>query len=235
MSYVTTENLGDGVFCITLNRPEKLNAFNLSMKYELNDAFIKFSTEPELRVALLCAAGRAFSSGADREELSSGRLFQGMPAHHIIDHGSRVKPIIACVQGNVIGMALGLILECDLIVAADDVRFTVGETILGLPTERYYSLIEYSSGPRFAADVTLTGREFFGVEALENGLINRICPREKLEQEGLHLGKSISKLPARGIEGGVRTRAARIHSINKAWAKLLAASDGIADDMTGNQ
>src|SRR5262249_60701559 len=136
-------------------------------------------------IALITGAGRAFSSGADvhqrqlrkREELEryGGPQAPGANAADLLAHSVNWKPIIAAVHGYVLGLALGLMLECDLIVAEEGTRFQVTETPRGLSGAKYWALLNFRGGGAFATDVALTGRFFTAEEARTANVIERIA------------------------------------------------------------
>src|SRR5689334_21098104 len=118
---------------ITLNRPDKLNAVNDDMVRQIAAALNRFDIDNEARVAILHGRGRAFSSGADvrqrqlrsREEFEryGGAQAPDASSHDLLLRAVNWKPVIAAVHGYVLGLALGLTLECDLIVAEEGTRF----------------------------------------------------------------------------------------------------------------
>lgn len=209
-----------GIGVLILNRPEKLNAVTAQMKSAIREALDAFFDDKNTRVCVITGRGRSFCSGADRDQLATGELFTGIPGHRLINHSSRRKPLLACVRGDVIGMGLGLALECDLIISSETARFKVGETPLGLPTERYYSLLEYTTNPTFAMDVTVTARFFPAEEALRAHMVSSVWPEDDVYDQTLRLAKLIAAWPERGIAGAITERARRVGAINDAWDKL---------------
>src|ERR1700716_3699092 len=117
----------DQVATLTLNRPERLNAFSDDLVRHLADALRGFGLDPEAQVAVICGAGRAFSTGADvhqrqlrkREEFErlGGPQGHGAHASDLFVRSVNWKPVIAAAHGYVMGLAFGIMMECDLIVA----------------------------------------------------------------------------------------------------------------------
>src|SRR5579859_2817533 len=142
----------DSIATITLNRPDKLNAVNDDMVRQIAAALKRFDTDNDAHVAILCGRGRAFSSGADvrqrqlrsREEFArhGGAQAPDASSHDLLLRAVNWKPVIAAVHGYVLGLALGLTLECDLIVAAAGTRFQLTETSRGLGASRYWALFQ---------------------------------------------------------------------------------------------
>src|SRR3954453_5866733 len=181
----------DQIATLTLNRPERLNAFSDDLVRHLADALRRFDLDPEAQVAVICGNGRAFSSGADvhqrqlrrREEFLEHGGPQGWGANSgdLLTRSVKWKPVIAAPHGYAMGLALGIVLECDLIVAAAGTKFQVTETSRGLGGAKYWALLNFRGAAAFATEVTLTGRFFTAEEALAAGIINRVAP------EGRHL------------------------------------------------
>src|SRR5579862_1590440 len=125
MTVVTVEQRGQ-ITIVSINRPEKLNAINKAAAIELQEAFAEFDRSAQ-RVAVLCGAGgRAFSAGADVTDLPE--LWRCVPTVGI----STDKPIIAAVGGWCIGGGLVMAMMCDLLVAADNARFSYPEGKVGI-------------------------------------------------------------------------------------------------------
>ena len=143
----------DRIATITLNRPDKLNAVSDEVVAQLADALRRFDLDEEAEVAILNGKGRAFSSGADvrQRQLRSREEFEklggpqgwGTNSADLLTRAVNWKPVIAAVHGYVLGLALGLTLECDLIVAAEGTRFQLTETSRGLGASRYWALFQY--------------------------------------------------------------------------------------------
>ena len=132
MTETSTTNLveyacSNQVATLTLNRPDRLNAFSDDLVRHLADALRRFDLDPDAQVAIICGRGRAFSSGADvhqrqlrkREEFEQHGGPQGWGANSadLLTRSVNWKPVIAAPHGYAMGLALGIVLECDLIVA----------------------------------------------------------------------------------------------------------------------
>src|ERR1700746_3543288 len=132
----------DQIATLTLNRPQRLNAFSDDLVRHLADALRRFDLDPEAQIAILCGNGRAFSSGADvhQRQLRSREEFlklggpQGRGTHSadLLTKSVNWKPVIAAAHGYVMGLSVGIVLECDLIVAEEGTRFQITETSRGL-------------------------------------------------------------------------------------------------------
>jgi len=174
------------VATITFNRPNKLNAFDDNQVRRLSEVLRRFDTDPAADVAIMCGRGRAFSSGADvqQRQLRSREEFErlGGPQAHdanaadLLTRAVNWKPVIAAAHGYVMGLGLGLLLECDLIVAEQGTRFQVTETGRGLGGARHWGLLQSRGSGAFATEAALTGRFFTAEEALAAGIINKLAP-----------------------------------------------------------
>ena len=201
---------------ITLNRPDKLNAVNDEMVREIAAALQRFDTDNDARIAILCGRGRAFSSGADvrqrqlrsREEFEryGGAQAPDASSHDLLLRAVNWKPVMAAVHGYVLGLALGLMLECDLIVAEAGTKFQVTETPRGLSGAKYWALLNFRGGGAFANDVALTGRFFTAEEAFAAGLINRVAPEGQHLEIARDLAAQVAKNPPLSVRATVRTR-----------------------------
>ncbi|HZT89723.1 MAG TPA: enoyl-CoA hydratase-related protein [Stellaceae bacterium] len=206
----------DRIATISLNRPDKLNAVSDEVVKALDDAFHRFDTDPEAEVAILCGRGRAFSSGADvhqrqlrsREEFErlGGPQGRGTNSADLFTRSVNWKPIIAAVHGYVLGLALGLTLESDLIVAAEGTRFQLTETSRGLGASRYWSLFQFRGAGAFGDEIALTGRFFTAEEAHKAGLVARLAPEGKHLDVARELAAQVAKNPPLSVRSTVRTR-----------------------------
>jgi enoyl-CoA hydratase/carnithine racemase len=201
---------------ITLNRPDKLNAFDDDQVRRLAEALRRFDVDPEAHVAIICGNGRAFSSGADvqqrqlrkREEFErlGGPQAPDANAADLLTRAINWKPVIAAAHGYVMGLALGLILECDLVVAEEGTKFQVTETSRGLGGARHWGLLQFRGGAAFATEAALTGRFFSAEEARAAGLINRVAPPGRYLEAARELAREVAKNPPLSVRATVRTR-----------------------------
>ncbi len=215
MALVNYERDGQ-IVTITLNRPEKLNAFSDELVGALSDELHRFDMDDEAHVAILCGTGRAFSSGADvqQRQLRSREEFlrlggpQGRGTHSsdLLTKAVNWKPVIAAPHGYVLGLSVGIVLECDLIVAEEDTRFQVTETSRGLGAGKYWSLMHFRGGAAFTMEAALTGRFFTAEEALKANLINRVAPKGKYLDVARELAAEVARNPPLSVRSTVRLR-----------------------------
>jgi enoyl-CoA hydratase/carnithine racemase len=215
MALVTYERDGE-VATITLNRPDKLNAFSDELVGALSDELHRFDMDDEAHVAILCGNGRAFSSGADvkQRQLRSREEFlrlggpQGRGTHSsdLLTKAVNWKPVIAAPHGYVLGLSVGIVLECDLVVAEEGTRFQVTETGRGLGAGKYWALMHFRGGAAFTMEAALTGRFFTAEEAFKANLINRVAPKGKYLDVARELAAEVAKNPPLSVRSTVRLR-----------------------------
>ncbi len=184
------------VAVITLNRPDKLNAWTRRMAEEIQDAAVTAAEDDSVNVIVLTGAGRGFSAGADMNLLQGLGAGQAgdkqedkpkQPPRNTRDDFKQQysyfpaipKPIIAAINGPCAGISLVLTLFCDMRIAAASAKFTSAFVKRGLIIEYGGAwLLPRITGLATAMDIWLTGRVFDGREAGELGLVNRVLPDE---------------------------------------------------------
>jgi enoyl-CoA hydratase len=172
------------------NNPARRNAISLDMWQAVPAILDHFERDPAVRVIVLKGAGdKAFISGADISQFEQQRSSAESVAHYdkIAEAantrlGTIRKPTIAMIRGFCIGGGLGVALQCDLRIAADDARFGVPAARLGLGyrwagVKKLVDLV----GPAYAKEIFYTARHFTAPEALGMGLVNRVLPQGELE------------------------------------------------------
>ena len=204
------------IVTLTLNRPDKLNAFSDELVVALMEGLRRFDADQEAHVAILRGNGRAFSSGADvrQRQLRSREEFQrlggpqGFGAHSsdLLTRSVNWKPVIAAAHGYVMGLAVGLVLECDLVVAETGTKFQITETPRGLGGAKYRGILDFRGAGAFGMEVALTGRFFTAEEALGANLINRVAPEGKAVDVAMELAQAVAANPPLSVRSTVRMR-----------------------------
>jgi len=194
-----------GVAWITLNRPDRLNAFAGAMRDELHDALVRASESPETRVLVITGAGRGFCTGADVEVMSDllGRgdveTFEGL-----VQAGMRVvrrlrdirQPVIAAVNGPAAGAGASLALACDVRIASE--RASIGITFnrIGLhPDWGATYFLPRLVGAGRAAELVFTGRMVEAREAERLGLFDRVVPADEIGEAVRTLAEELAAKP----------------------------------------
>ena len=213
----------DAVAIVTMNRPEYHNAQNSQMTYALDAAFRRACDDDEVKVIVLRGAGKHFSAGHDigtpgrdvdktfdraslwydhvnkpggeflyaREQevyLGMCRRWREMP-----------KPTIAMVQGACIAGGLMLAWVCDLIVASEDAYFADPVVRMGIPGVEYFAHV-HELNPRIAKEFLFLGERMPAPRAYQMGMLNRVVPRNELEQQTLDIAGRIAQMPRLGLQ-----------------------------------
>ncbi|MBY8990207.1 MAG: enoyl-CoA hydratase/isomerase family protein [Candidatus Lokiarchaeota archaeon] len=177
---------------ITLNRPERLNAWTWQMSMEIWDALMKVENDPNLRVTIMTGAGRGFCAGADlsrgattfdgterpREEQQQRARAQGGA---IKRYFSLKKPVIVAINGPTVGVGVTFILPFDIRIASESARIGIVFNRRGvIPEIACPWLLPRIVGVSRAAELMYTGRILNAQESLEFGLVSRVVPDDKL-------------------------------------------------------
>jgi enoyl-CoA hydratase len=199
------------VATVTMNRPEVANAQNTELIDELDAAFDRADADDDVRVVVLAGAGKHWSSGHDLKalvgeaEADEWRRMRDTPEGKMrheqvmyVDRCRKIhdfrKPTIASVQGSVVAAGLMLACMCDLIVAADDATFQ--NPVLRMTGAGVELLVEpWELGIRKAKEFLWTGEKIDAHEAWRLGLVNRVVPRDELEQRTRELAERIALVP----------------------------------------
>lgn len=213
----------NGVATITMNRPEYRNAQNSAMTYALDAAFYRAADDDDVQVIVLEGAGDHFSAGHDigspgRDVDQTFERKASLWWDHVDKPGveSRLaresevylgmcrrwrelpKPTIAKVHGACVAGGLMLAWVCDLIVASDDAFFADPVVRMGIPGVEYFAH-PWVMGPRQAKEFLYLGERITATRAHELGMINRVVPRDELDEQVSDLAERIGKMPRLGL------------------------------------
>lgn len=191
----------DGVALITLQRPERLNAFTGRMGRELGAAYRRCDADDAVRAIVVTGAGRAFCAGVDlaaggetfakRDEADFSAAGVDPPAFALR------KPVIAALNGHAIGIGLTLALQCDLRFIAREGRYGVVQVRRGVLPDAYaHWTLPRLVGMARAAEILLTGRRFDGEEAFALGLGSRLLPAAQVLPAALETAREIAEQAA---------------------------------------
>jgi enoyl-CoA hydratase/carnithine racemase len=199
MSEVVQYEVQDGVALLTLNRPERLNAWTSEMQRAYFDALEHCGSSEDVRVIVLTGAGRGFCAGADMQELQAignGDIDSAVEAHDRRPQTfplSIPKPIIAAINGPCAGLGLVQALMCDMRFAASGAKLTTAFARRGLIAEHGISwILPRLVGPAAALDLLLSGRVLLAEEAHELGLVNRALAPELLLEETMVFARDLA-------------------------------------------
>ncbi|HSQ38694.1 MAG TPA: enoyl-CoA hydratase-related protein [Anaerolineales bacterium] len=182
-------DLKSGVRTLTINRPERANAFNSELLEALLRALDDAARDPQTLVLVLTGAGNSFGAGHDITEMLQGagrisyREHLGQTYNPLILKIRRIeKPVIAAVNGMCAGASLGIALACDLRIAADEARFVVGFGGIGLVPDSGVSLfLPALIGLGRAMEFYLSNEPIDAETALQWGLVNRVVSSDLME------------------------------------------------------
>ncbi len=189
----------EGIAKISINRPEVYNAFRPQTNAQILEALAYCRDTPEVRVVVLTGVGdKAFCSGGDMNYKTHGgyRDSDGTPRLNVLDiHKairSLVKPVIAMVNGYAIGGGNVLQVVCDLSIASENARFgQTGPKVGSFDAGFGSSYLARCVGQKKAREIWFLCRQYTAAEALEMGMVNKVVPLEKLEDEVVDWCKTI--------------------------------------------
>jgi enoyl-CoA hydratase/carnithine racemase len=211
----TTSN---AIATITLNRPDKLNAFTGTMREDLLDALHAFQSDPDVRVVVITGAGRAFCAGGDVEfmnglqetnDVASFRKLLDAGRDIVLQIASMEKPVIASVNGVAAGAGCNLALACDFRIASDQAKLSESFIKIGLhPDWGGTWLLPRLVGRSRALELCATGRMVDASEALAIGMVDRVVPAAELAAETEKLATAFAAAPPIAMAGIKRALAA---------------------------
>ncbi len=172
-----SHHLADSILKILLNRPEKKNAFTVSMYQELTKVLSEGDQNPEVKVILISGAGNAFSAGNDIADfMNSPITHEDAPPINLLKIlAGLTKPLIAAVDGVAVGIGATMIFHCDLVYAQKDARFIFPFVSLGLVPEGAISLLlPRLIGHQRASEILLFGEALSAEDAHQVGFINKV-------------------------------------------------------------
>src|SRR5919201_315733 len=200
---------------IRFNRPEKMNAIGALTRKQLGDAIKQAERDEAVRVVVLTGSGRAFSSGADVTEMVQGA---GMRTPEDVGNVLRneympmlqrlrtmPKPVIAAMNGPAVGIGASFALACDIRIATPEAYILEAFVNIGLAPDGGVSwLLPRLAGTGVAYEMFFTGRPLQAVDAHRLGVINRIVPADRLEEEVRDLANHLASQPRQAMAGAKR-------------------------------
>ncbi len=195
-----------GVRTLTLNRPERLNAFTSELSSKLLDALIEASSNDEVRVIVITGKGRGFCAGLDLVDRSTKNLSRKTRHEQLDDLGwvgrqalaiaHCDKPVIAAINGVAAGAGFALSLACDLRFMSKNARITTGYVRRGLSPDAGLSyFLPRLVGQTRAVEMIFTGRDIYCEEAEQIGLINGFYEDEEFNERVMEFAKNLAEGP----------------------------------------
>ncbi len=205
----------DGVGLIRFNRPEKMNAIGALTRQQLGDAIKQAERDDSVRVVVLAGSGRAFCSGADVTEMVQGA---GMRTPEDVGNVLRTeympmlvrlrtmpKPVIAAMNGPAVGIGASFALACDIRIATPEAYLLEAFVNIGLAPDGGVSwLLPRLAGTGVAYEMFFSGKPLQAADAHRLGVINRIVPVERLEEEVRELASHLAAQPRQAMAGAKR-------------------------------
>jgi len=193
---VETAGEESNVGLIRLNRPKALNALCDALFTDLGDALRGLQADPSIGAIVLTGSDRAFAAGADIKEMQDKQFHEVMGAG-FLDHWNVIttikKPIIAAVNGFALGGGCEVAMMCDIIYAGEKAKFGQPEILLGtIPGAGGTQRLMRAVGKSKCMEMVLTGTPINAQEALQFGLVSKVCPVESLVEESVSAAAKIA-------------------------------------------
>lgn len=222
-------SIDSGVGTITLNRPEKLNAFNREMALALQDSLDQCADDPTVRTILLTGAGKGFSAGQDLAEVvdPAGPGMEKILSEHynpVIERIRRIpKPVVAAVNGVAAGAGANIALCCDIVVAARSASFIQAFSKIGLiPDSGGTWILPRLIGWQKASAIAMLGDKISAPEAERIGMIYRYYEDEAFWPSCMDLALTLAAMPTRALGF---TKQALNQSATQTLSQQLALED----------
>ena len=196
--------VSDRVATITLNRPDKLNAFTGEMIDTWASSLAKAQADEQVNVIVVTGNGRAFCAGGDVARMGDGEPTPLQHKNQLWDHIHRIpktlegvdKPVIAMVNGLTVGAGMGMSLMCDVRIAAESARFSTGYVRVGLvPGDGDTYFLPRLVGSAKALELLWTADFIEAADALRLGIVNRVVPDAQLKEATYAFAKQIADGP----------------------------------------
>ena len=194
-----TEKKGDHILLVTLNRPDVLNAMNMTMTEEMHDVLTRLHFDPDwVRCVVLTGAGRAFSAGGDLKVRNTQSIRDWTIQHEISERSMMLRlespvPWIAAVNGICYAGGLEAALGCDFIYADREAKFAQTECKIGImPGNMGTQNLPRAVGERRAKELILSARPFSAAEAHEWGMVNQLCAPGEVVNDALTAAQRIA-------------------------------------------
>ena len=203
MNYETLQiAINDRVAYITLNRPDRLNSFDMRLGHELYDVLQIVAQNNEIYAVVLQGTGKGFCGGGDVKEMyaakDKSRFLRDLTrAIHrcVIEIRSMEKPVIAAVNGAAFGAGLSLALACDMIIAVKGAKMSAAFIGIGLAPGCGTQFVTKVMGYQRACEYILTSKTFTAEDGYHLGIVNRVVEAEKLDVAVEELVSAFRSLP----------------------------------------
>ena len=232
-----------GVGWIRLNRPEKMNAIGALTRKQLGDAIKAAERDEAVRVVVLTGTGRAFSSGADVTEMASGgglhtpedvgNILRDEYMPMLVRLRTMPKPVIAAMNGPAVGIGASYALACDIRIATPEAYLMEAFVNIGLAPDGGVSwLLPRLAGTGVAYEMFFTGKALPAADAHRLGVINRIVPAERLEEEVRELATQLAAQPRQAMAAAKR---AVNHALDSTYEEAMEFESYLQEAQAGSQ
>ncbi len=219
----------DGVGNITLNRPDKLNAFNRDMALAMQQSLDQCNADPSIRCVYITGAGKGFSAGQDLAEIVAANapsMKQILHEHYnpIVERIRQLpKPVLAAVNGVAAGAGANIALCCDIVVASQAASFIQAFSRIGLiPDSGGTFFLPRLIGWQKASAITMLGDKVNATEAERMGMIYKVIPEEGFASATWQLARQLAEMPTHGL---ALTKQALNNSFTNHYKQQLALED----------
>lgn len=200
----------DHIGIITLNRPKQLNTFSSSLAAEFNNALIEFEQDEEARVVIIKGAGKGFCAGIDVSELEGKTVLEyynwiTLMENPLVTISKMGKPVIASAHNIAVANGIGIVAASDLAIAAEGTRFGATAVSVGLFCMGPAVPLSRNLGRKKALELLLTGDMIEAAEAERIGLINKVVPKDKLDEETMKLAEKLAAKSPLGVQLGKKS------------------------------
>jgi len=233
-----TCDLRDSIATLTLNRPERRNALSLELMRELIRCLEAAGENREVRAVILAAAGKAFCSGHDLNEMTNRSLSEYRETFDVCCELMRAiqsipQPVIAQVQGIATAAGCQLVATCDLVVASEAAQFATPGVKIGLFCTTPMVALTRAIGRKHAMEMLLTGKLVDARTAAGWGLVNRVVPAAELEREARQLAAEVISASPLTVSIGKQAFYSQIDLDQDkayAYAKEVMSMNALAED-----
>jgi len=240
--HVKIENEG-AVGWIRLNRPEKMNAIGALTRKQLGEAIKQAERDDAVRVVVLTGSGRAFCSGADVTEMTNdggmhtaedvGNILRNEYMPMLVRLRTMPKPVIAAMNGPAVGIGASYALACDIRIATPEAYLMEAFVNIGLAPDGGVSwLLPRLAGTGVAYEMFFTGKPLPAADAHRLGVINRLVPAERLEEEVRDLANHLASQPRNAMAGAKR---AVNNALNSTYEEAMEFESYLQEAQAGSQ
>jgi 2-(1,2-epoxy-1,2-dihydrophenyl)acetyl-CoA isomerase len=233
----------DGVSLVRLNRPEKMNAIGSLTRKQLGEALKAVERDDDVRVVVLTGTGRAFSSGADVTEMRNdggmhtpeevGNVLRNEYMPMLLRLRTMPKPVIAAMNGPAVGIGASFALACDIRIAVPEAYLMEAFINIGLAPDGGVSwLLPRLAGTGVAYEMFFTGKALQAADAHRLGVINRIVPGERLEEEVRDLATQLASQPRQALAAAKR---AVNHALDSTYEEAMEFESYLQEAQAGSQ